>query len=149
MKVLLAVDDSKFSRAAVNALLALALPAKTIVRVLHVSEPLRVQEGLAMTGYSGVDVKKIRKTNWENAAVLVDRIAKQLRGKGLQVTTSVVQGKPRRIIIDIASKWKADLIVLGSHGRRGFNRMLLGSVSEAVVHHAPCSVHVVRIGSVH
>jgi nucleotide-binding universal stress UspA family protein len=147
MKILLAVDDSKFSRAAVNALLALALPAKSVVRVLHVSEPLRVQEGLAMTGYSGVDLQKMRKTDRENAAALVARVANQLRGRGLKVTTSVVRGKPRNKIVDVASKWKADLIVLGSHGRRGFNRMLLGSVSEAVVRHAPCSVHVVRIGS--
>lgn len=129
-----------------KALLALAPPAKTVVRVLHVSEPLRVQEGLAMTGYSGVNLKEIRKTDRENAVALVTRIAKQLRGKGLKVSTSVVRGKPRSKIIDVASKWKADLIVLGSHGRRGFNRMLMGSVSEAVVRHAPCSVHVVRVG---
>ena len=146
MKILLAIDDSKFSRAAVNALLALAPPAKTVVRVLHVSEPLRVQEGLAMTGYSGVNLKKIRKTDRGNAAALVAGVAKQLRGKGLKVTTSLVRGNPRSKIVDVASKWKADLIVVGSHGRRGFKRMLLGSVSEAVVRHAPCSVHVVRIG---
>ncbi len=47
-------------------------------------------------------------------------------------------------IIDTAQDWRADLIVVGSHGRRGLSRFLLGSVSQAVVAHAPCSVAVIR-----
>jgi nucleotide-binding universal stress UspA family protein len=147
MKILLAVDDSKFSVAAAKALLGLALPAGTVVRVLHVLEPVTVHEGLAMTGYSGVNLKGILKTGRESAQELVTKIAEQLRGEGLKVTTSVVRGDARGKIVDVASKWKADLIVIGSHGRGGLGRFLMGSVSSAVVRHAPCSVHVVRIGS--
>jgi nucleotide-binding universal stress UspA family protein len=147
MKILLAVDNSKFSEAAARALLGLALPAGTVVRVLHVFEPLRVQEGIAMTGYSGVDVESMRKMEWESALALVKRIADRLHGKGFKVTASVVRGEARSKIVDVASKWKADLIVVGSHGRTGLERLLMGSVAEAVVRHAPCSVHVVRMGS--
>jgi nucleotide-binding universal stress UspA family protein len=50
-------------------------------------------------------------------------------------------------IIDHAAEWHADLIVAGSHGWEGLNRFLLGSVSESVVRHAPCSVEVVRTRS--
>jgi nucleotide-binding universal stress UspA family protein len=53
-------------------------------------------------------------------------------------------GEPCGVILDTAKKWGADLIVLGSHGRRGLDRFLLGSVSEAVAIHAACSVQVVR-----
>ncbi len=47
----------------------------------------------------------------------------------------------------LAKSWPADLIVMGSHGRRGFEKALLGSVSEAVAMHAPCSVEIIRIKS--
>jgi nucleotide-binding universal stress UspA family protein len=53
-------------------------------------------------------------------------------------------GEPRAVILDTAKTWGANLIVLGSHGRRGMDRFLLGSVSEAVAIHAHCSVEVIR-----
>ena len=53
-------------------------------------------------------------------------------------------GDPRAFILDAAKTWAADLIVLGSHGRHGLERFLLGSVSEAVAVHAHCSVEIVR-----
>ena len=51
---------------------------------------------------------------------------------------------PRTVIIDEAKKWNADLIVVGSHGRTGLTRLLLGSVAQAIVVHGPCSIEVVR-----
>jgi nucleotide-binding universal stress UspA family protein len=60
------------------------------------------------------------------------------------VTTEVLTGSPKRIIVEEAETWGADLIVVGSHGYRGWERLLLGSVSQAVVSHADCSVEVVR-----
>jgi nucleotide-binding universal stress UspA family protein len=56
----------------------------------------------------------------------------------------VLSGNPKEVILDEAQKWGADLIVVGSHGRRGIKRFLLGSVSEAVAMNAHCSVVVVR-----
>ena len=53
-------------------------------------------------------------------------------------------GKPSAEIVKAAAEWPADLIVIGSHGRRGIERALLGSVAEAVLRHAPCPVLVVR-----
>ena len=67
-----------------------------------------------------------------------------LRKAGFQSTGLVRTGDARHEIIDYAAAWPADLIVIGSHGRRGLDRFLLGSVSEGVVRHAPCSVEVVR-----
>jgi nucleotide-binding universal stress UspA family protein len=56
-------------------------------------------------------------------------------------------GDARMLILDEAKEWKADLIVLGSHGRRGLDRLLMGSVAESVAVHAHCSVEVIRLGS--
>jgi nucleotide-binding universal stress UspA family protein len=70
-------------------------------------------------------------------------IRKHLPGIALNLTTEVLRGAPDQQIIEMAKEWNADLIVVGSHGR-GFWGRLLGSVSDGVVHHAPCSVLVVR-----
>ena len=59
------------------------------------------------------------------------------------ISTEILRGPPDQIIIEKAREWNADLIVVGSHGR-GFWGRLLGSVSNGVLHHAPCSVLVVR-----
>ena len=56
----------------------------------------------------------------------------------------VPDGSPKRIIVEEAETWGADLVVVGSHGYRSWERMLLGSVSQAVAAHAECSVEIVR-----
>jgi len=53
-------------------------------------------------------------------------------------------GNPGRLICDSAKTWNADVIVVGSHGRKGLGELLIGSVSNYVMHHAPCSVMVVH-----
>jgi nucleotide-binding universal stress UspA family protein len=56
----------------------------------------------------------------------------------------VREGKASDSIIDEAREWPADLIVMGTHGYTGFQKLVLGSVAQSVVSHAPCSVEVVR-----
>jgi nucleotide-binding universal stress UspA family protein len=146
MKILLAIDDSKFSQAATRAILKLAPPRATRLRVLHVVEPPSVLVARGMGGYSP-NLRLIWEAQRKRGVALVTRIAQQLRAKGYKVAASVVQGEPRGKIVDVAARWKADLIVVGSHGHRGVKRFLMGSVSDAVVHHAHCSVLVVRIVS--
>jgi nucleotide-binding universal stress UspA family protein len=90
---------------------------------------------------------------WEaetkQAQVLVAKVADGLRSNGLKVTAAVEQGEPKSKIIEAASKWHADLIVVGSHSRKGLKHFLLGSVSDAVARHAGCSVEIARIPSEH
>ena len=62
----------------------------------------------------------------------------------ISATTEVKKGSPERGIIEAAQEWQADLIIVGSHGRGFWGRMMIGSVSDAVMHHAPCSVLIVR-----
>ena len=148
VKILLAIDDSKYSEAAVRTLLAQARPHGTQIRVLHVLEPASLRVGREIGGYGGA-LDAIRRAETKRAGALVAKVAERLRSKGLKVTTSVEQGDPKSKIIDAASDWHANLIVVGSHGRKGLDHFLLGSVSEAVARHACCSVEIVRIRSKH
>jgi nucleotide-binding universal stress UspA family protein len=56
----------------------------------------------------------------------------------------VQEGEPRRVILDCADAWRPDLIVVGSRGKNGLDRLLLGSTSEHIARHATCSVEIVR-----
>jgi nucleotide-binding universal stress UspA family protein len=79
----------------------------------------------------------------EQAEGAVIGAEKVLTSAGLTAIGVVLSGNVKEVILEEARKWDADLIVVGSHGRRGFKRFLLGSVSEAVVMNAHCSVVVV------
>jgi nucleotide-binding universal stress UspA family protein len=141
LKILLAVDHSKFSDAAVRSVVNRANPKDTEVRIVNVPEMPTHLEG--ETFYGGIDAAFEREAKRSKA--LIAKISQVLRAKGFKVSVASGGGDPRQTIIDVAAKWKADLIVLGSHGRSGLNRFLMGSVSEAVARHAPCSVEIVRV----
>jgi len=76
----------------------------------------------------------------------VDEALNRLQGARLKVDGTVPTGLegPKASILNEAERWNADLIIAGSHGRHGWDRFLLGSVSEALALHAPCSVEVIR-----
>ena len=141
MKIVLAIDDSKFSEAAAKSLAGQFRPQDSEVRVLHVVEPIVISEPPQMSaGYYPELEDRL-----PQAREVIDRVAKTLSSAGFRVTTSVPTGDARSIILENAAEWNADLIVLGSHGRKGLERFFLGSVSEAVARHALCSVLIVRI----
>lgn len=66
------------------------------------------------------------------------------KNENIQIETDIFIGSPKKFIVEEAKHWRADLIVVGSHGYGFLTRTLIGSVSDAVIHHAPCSVMVVR-----
>jgi nucleotide-binding universal stress UspA family protein len=143
MKILLAVDDSKYSAAATNEIAKRPWPKGTTVRVLTVAEPF---PPLAIEPwYGGRDsLVRIDKELQKRARDLTRKTAEKLKKKGIKTQAVVLEGDPRSRIVEEAEKWKADLIVLGSHGYTGIKRLLLGSVASSVVSHAPCSVEIVR-----
>ena len=144
MKILLAVDDSKFSQAAIQSVLHTARPQETEVRVLHVLEPIFIPAD-AQAWTSLPVYAEMTEQQRQDATKLVKRAAESLKAAGFRACTyALADGSPKLMIVDEAKKWGADLIVLGSHGRTGLDRFLLGSVSEAVVRHAACSVEIVR-----
>ena len=143
MTILVAIDDSKFSQAAVQSVVTRPGPPDTEIKVLHVVERPSLLLGREMTDHDP-EFEAVWKALREEAKALVTKVTEGLRRSGLNATTALSEGDPKSQIIDVANDWHADLIVLGSHGRKGLNRFLMGSVSEAVVRHAPCSVEIIR-----
>jgi nucleotide-binding universal stress UspA family protein len=147
MRILLAIDGSEQSEAAVDEIARRRFPADSEIRVIAVVEPPYLGKGLERNFY-GVDAEK---TAREHARAAVDKAAAKLEADGsrqFNVTTEVVSGSPRGVILEEAEAFGADLIVVGSHGHGMLERFLLGSVSQAVVLHARCSVEIVRMPEV-
>lgn len=137
MRVLLAVDDTKFSEAATRAAMAQCAPKETDFLVLNVVD-LKLPIPISYAG-------DFRQEGLRHGQDVVARTEEELSKAGFHAQTIVEEGDPMEKIIDCAAEWKADLIFIGSHGRKGLDRFLMGSVSEDVARNAPCSVEVVRI----
>ena len=148
MKILIATDGSKFSRTAVEACRSIvADPANTSFKIVSAVEFLMspVPETMMV---SAEYYTKLEELGRSRAHEFAEQAAAQLREVfpdiSLDLTTEVISGSPQRVIVEDAQNWNANLIVIGSHGYGFWNRTLIGSVSSSVVHHAPCSVLVVR-----
>lgn len=146
MKILLATDGSEFSKAAASSVAARPWPENSEARVISAADPF----GFSVED-EPVPVEEPIGESDAHAEVYVTREERAVReakeilaGAGLKLTGAVVSGYPKAAIVDEAKEWGADLIVVGAHGRRGLERLLLGSVSEAVAMHAHCSVEVIR-----
>jgi len=119
-------------------------PSGTEFRVLSVVEPIYLQ--YATEGGYMAPVIEAQHQFLEQTKSLVRSKLKELKktlGEN-NVQGHVVEGVAAACILDAANDWKADLIVLGSHGRRGFQKFFLGSVAEKVARYAPCSVEIVK-----
>ncbi len=146
MKILLAVDGSSGSSAAVEELVARPVSDDSTIRIISVVEmPFVPTPDTWTLPESYLD--EMEKAAEEQAQGAIAAARDQLvaaHGDKLTVISAVIQGHPKEAILDDAEKWGADLIVVGSHGYRGWQRFLLGSVSQAVASHAGCSVQIVR-----
>jgi len=143
MKILLAIDGSEYSAEAVKTVAERPWPEETEVRVLTAVEV--VAPPAAELWYdAGGSLERAQQELRTRAEQLTAGVVETLRAGGLTAEAAVRDGEPRTAIVDEAQEWEADLIVIGSHGYTGLKRWLLGSVAQAVVSHAPCSVEVVR-----
>ena len=147
MKILIATDGSDYSKAAVlEACKFVADPATAEMKVVSAYEdayPITAEPFALSAEY----YQKIEEAVREQASQFVTSAEADIRarfsGKDISVSSEVLRGSADQEIVEMAKSWGADLIVVGSHGR-GFWGRMLGSVSDGVVHHAPCSVLVVR-----
>jgi nucleotide-binding universal stress UspA family protein len=146
MKILIALDDSPYSRAALDSVLARPWPKESQFKVLSVIEPFHPEFAGWQTTYTPVAIEAQASIH-DSATKLVEEAEKSLADTfgATNVSGEVAEGYIKDRILEEAQHWLADLIVVGSHGRRGFTKFLLGSVSEAIASHANCSVEIVRI----
>jgi nucleotide-binding universal stress UspA family protein len=145
MKILLATDGSKFSEAATQAVASQINAKDTQVLILQAVEPLVFATPPQMAPGYAPELAAKREEQFNEAKASVAATTKVLQAAGFAVSTRVVEADARTAILDIAEESNTDLIVVGSHGRRGVKKFLLGSVAESVARHARCSVLIVRM----
>lgn len=148
MKILLAIDGSPFSHAAVDEVLTRPWPSDSCFKILTVVEPFHPEYAGWHGNYVPVAMEA-QKELIDTSQSLIDQTAAQLgeRFSADQISGEVKEGYIKDVIIEVAKDWHADLIIMGSHGRKGITKFLLGSVSEGVLSNAPCSVEIVKLKS--
>lgn len=137
-KILVGVDGSEAAKRALDFALSLAESADAQLILLEV-----VEEFGPLPGQYGVPPGGKDRVEWV-AEQRFTKIHPILEDTSVQWSRKVVQGYPAEEICAAAEAEQVDLIVVGSHGHSAIGRFLVGSVSDRVVHHAPCSVTVVR-----
>jgi nucleotide-binding universal stress UspA family protein len=146
MRVMIGVDDSPCSHAAVEFVSRVSWPSETTVMVVSsVALPASAYAATYAPANIELGVWLEDLTKYHQKVVSRDETA--LRSAGLHVTSRVLQGDPRETLVEEATRERTDLVVVGSHGRTGLDRLLMGSVASHVVTHAPCSVLVVKEGA--
>ena len=147
MKVLLAIDGTEQSDDAIKMVGSLDLNAIDEIRVLTVID---MALPLAHDIYSGMITNTVeieeaaRKAAEASLEETVAQMTEMTAGTDTSITQNAVVGSPESQIVGESENINADLIIVGSHGYNRWERLLLGSVSDSVIHHAPCSVLVVR-----
>ena len=145
MKILIAYDGSAASDAAIDLVSKQLWPERSEVRVVTVFDvPLFYPMGNGLEAYPPVD-ERVRQDMREDALRRMQVAADKLRtSPGIRVTSELREGDVKLALLEAIKVWGADLVVVGSHGKGAIGRLFLGSVSHALVTHAPCNVEVVR-----
>ena len=147
MKILFATDGTKQSEAAMDMLKRFRLGAGDEIRAVSVID---MAVPMAVDIYGGYlpDSAEFERNAREHAGGILDDTARALNEHfgdfAPDISTEVLFGSPESRIVEAAEDFKPDLIVLGSHGYKTWERMLLGSVSDSVLHHVHCSVLIAR-----
>lgn len=149
MKILLAIDGSRFGDEAIRFCKELFAPHESAeIKVLSVIQRLE-PVGMAASAGSAPYYTQMQNLSVDQARDFVgeatERLQEAFPEKGFTVTGDVLTGSVSKEIVKAAEEWNADLVVVGSHGGGYWERTLLGSVSDSVVHLAPCSVLIVRL----
>lgn len=145
MKILVAYDGSEPAEAAVDEVVRRPWPPGTEVRLVTVIEPPVLTEAANGEVVYAPLLERARTTMREEAYQRVQRALEKLGGRDdLTTSCEIREGPAKTGLLDAIVEWPADLVVAGSNGARGLSRLFLGSVSHALVTHAPCNVEVVR-----
>jgi nucleotide-binding universal stress UspA family protein len=146
-RILAATDGSETSELAVEQAARLAKDQKAQLRIVHVIEQSRL--AFAAAGPVAVDLEAILDALRKSGQAALERSRAIAQRHGVPADAAIVgdnavDDRVAIVLAEEARRWKADLIVLGTHGRRGINHLLMGSVAEAVARIAPAHVLLVR-----
>ncbi|PZN32053.1 MAG: universal stress protein [Proteobacteria bacterium] len=142
-KILVPVDGSEASKRALAEAVKLAQSQGAVLRLVHVVNP-----HIAVSAFDAVyDYEQLIDSFRKSGAKILEEAEASARTDGLEVQTSMVEsiaGAAADGILEEAARWPADLIVMGTHGRRGVRRLVMGSDAEQVLRSAPVPVLLVR-----
>ena len=145
--ILLPMDGSECSRQALAYALEIARRHDARLVAFHVVDRLdveRIRRTLQLAGLPEERLTALLKRNEAEACAFLSEAVEAGQRSGVAVDTTWVTGSPADDIVQFAKEIKADLIVMGTHGRRGMSHLLLGSVAERVIRTAQCPVLTVR-----
>lgn len=145
VRLLLALDGSRSAKKALEEIGARNWPAKSEVRVVTVDQPLELTLVGSLAPPLRNSVESFNKAESKKLQRFVDAAARKLKSAGLRAMADVIDGDPKKVLVEVAEEWRADCIFLGATGLSNrFERFLLGSTAGAVAARAHCSVEVVR-----
>lgn len=145
--VILALDDAANAQNFIDHVLAFPWSEFTAFKCIHVVRELH----RALLAESEITPGEVLSQHYNDMVsgteAWLEVAAQKINNKfGKRVARAeVLVGDPRQALLELAKSWPADLIIMGSHGRHGLEKVILGSVSETVAMHAPCSVEIIRI----
>jgi nucleotide-binding universal stress UspA family protein len=137
-KILIAVDSEPVAASAADLGVELGRSLGAEVALIHV-----IDSSLTYGADTGISPSELIAQAQQEGKRLLAGFRQRLSPQSA-ILEFVVAGTPSDEIIKAAKEWSADLIVTGSHGRRGMQRVLLGSIAEGIMRHAPCPILVVR-----
>ncbi|MBI3940860.1 MAG: universal stress protein [Acidobacteria bacterium] len=137
--IVMATDFSEASLIALETALSLALESKATLHLLHVVE-------LPATGDPEAvgEVEALAGRLCDEGKQRLEALIPENKEQDLTIETAVLRGSPASQIARFAKRIEADLLVVGTHGRRGWARVVMGSTAEQLLRHAPCQVLVVK-----
>lgn len=148
MKILLATDGSIHSMPAIEFCCELVdtgiVESVKIISVYEAQVPITAEPAVLSSDYYQKLNDIARDRTKETVKEAREMIRSRTPNAPVEITMAVELGQPAPAVVEAAREMDADLIVVGAHGRGFWGRLALGSVSDAVVHHSPCSVVVVR-----
>lgn len=145
VRILVAIDGSPPSEAAVRAVADRSWPAGSEVRLITVDDPLTPTLIGRLIPPLSATIEESNRADREWVEKMQAETASLLSNAHIKVTTEVREGEPKKVLVDVAERWRADCIFVGSTGfSNRLERFVLGSTSAAVVARAHCSVEVVR-----
>ena len=151
-KILVAVDRSPLNQSVFDTALSLAQTMNANLMLLHIISPQESEYPLMpVNAYPLIvdmnyDLYRQQFAEYKQKGLeFLQNLTKKATSQGVETESTQIEGNPGSIICEIANNWSADLIVVGSRGLKGIKEVFLGSVSNYVTHHAPCSVFIVRV----
>ena len=145
-KILVPVDGSDTANAALQEAIKLARSESTGLRIIHVADS---SAAIWDSEFTPIDLEQIRESVRSFARGVLEQAQRTAREAGIEAETRLVEmetpgQRVAKVIAEHAREWPADLIVIGTHGRRGIDHFLLGSVAEGVMRLSPAPVLLVR-----